>query len=296
MQFRRILKLLVTAGAIVIIALFFFFGLDFFKKMFPPGIGIEIPKMPKEKIFTPGPLTFPTFKKTEIPLSNEEIIKFTNYYRKENQQEELKINENLMRAAEIKLEDMFKKQYFAHISPEGKGAGDILEGVGYKYLIVGENLAMGYFKDSKELVDGWIESPGHLENILNPKFKEIGVAQKKDFFQGKEQYLAVQIFAAPQSLCPLPEETLFSKIENKKEELERLTKEAEDLKTKIDKKISSGIDSQEETEELQTEIEKYNIFVNKINNLSKEIKKLTLNYNLQVTTFNHCIDTFLKTK
>lgn len=293
---RRLSRFSLTTGAIIIIALFFFFGRDFVKKIFLPDIGIEILKISKERVFTPGPLTFPAFKKTEVPLSNEEIIKFTNYYRKENQQGELKINEKLMRAAEIKLEDMFEKQYFAHISPEGEGAGDILKDIDYKYLIVGENLAMGYFKDSKELVDGWMESPGHRENILNPKFREIGVAQRKDFFEDKEQYLAVQIFATPQYLCPLPDETVLSKIEDGKARLEQLVKEAEDLKEKIDQEISSGIHSQEELEEIQAEIEEYNRLVNEINNLSKEVKKLTLNYNLQVTNFNHCIDTFLKTK
>lgn len=293
---RRLSRFLIATGAIVIIALFFFFGRDFVTKISLPDIGIEMLKMSKEEVFTPGPLTFPTFKKTETPLSNEEIIKFTNYYRKENQQGELKINEKLMRAAEAKLEEMFEKQYFAHISPEGKGAGDILKDIDYKYLIVGENLAMGYFKDSKELVDGWMESPGHRENILNPKFREIGVAQRKDFFEGREQYLVVQIFATPQYLCPLPDETLLSEIEDEKARLEQLVKEAEGLKEKIGQEISSGIDSQEEFEKVQAEIGKYNSLINKINAISREIKKLTLNYNLQVTNFNHCIDTFLKTK
>lgn len=173
----------------------------------------------KKEIFTPGPLTNLIEREVKKPLSDDEIIKITNEYREKEGIESLKMNEILMEAAREKINDMLEKQYFAHFSPTGKGVQDFLKEVNYLYLSAGENLASGFFKDSRELVNAWMNSPGHRKNILNSKFKEIGVVQVKDNFLGQEQYLAVQIFATPQSYCPFLREDLKSLIEEKKEKI-----------------------------------------------------------------------------
>jgi len=278
---------------ILIIGLFFILGLTLWKKVLTKEILLKEPisfKIPSKEILAPEPLTFLIEKETESVLSDEEIIKFTNYYREENDIAELNINQLLMEAAENKLNDMFQKQYFAHISPEGDDAGIILKEIGYDYLVVGENLARGYFKDSKDLVDGWMKSPDHRENILNPKFREIGVAQREGKFQGKEQYLAVQIFASPLSLCPLPDESSLSQIQEKEEELEELTKKAEILRGEIEKESQEEFESEAEFQVVQDKIKTYNALVRRINKLSKELETLILNYNSQVNSFNTCID------
>jgi len=280
---------------ILIIGLFFILGLTLWKKVLTKEILLKEPisfKIPSKEILAPEPLTFLIEKETESVLSNEEIIKFTNYYREENDIAELNTNQLLMEAAENKLNDMFQKQYFAHISPEGDDAGIILKEIGYDYLVVGENLARGYFKDSKDLVDGWMKSPDHRENILNPKFREIGVAQREGKFQGKEQYLAVQIFASPLSLCPLPDESSLSQIQEKEEELEELTKKAEILRKEIEKESQEEFESEAEFQVVQDKIKTYNALVRRINKLSKELETLILNYNSQVNSFNTCIDNF----
>lgn len=280
---------------ILIIGLFFILGLTLWKKVLTKEILLKEPisfKIPSKEILAPEPLTFLIEKETESVLSDEEIIKFTNYYREENDIAELNTNQLLMEAAEAKLNDMFQKQYFAHISPEGDDAGIILKEIGYDYLVVGENLARGYFKDSKDLVDGWMKSPDHRENILNPKFREIGVAQREGKFQGKEQYLAVQIFASPLSLCPLPDESSLSQIQEKEEELEELTKKAEILRGEIEKESQEEFESEAEFQVVQDKIKTYNALVRRINKLSKELETLILNYNSQVNSFNTCIDNF----
>ena len=280
---------------ILIIGLFFILGLTLWKKVLTKEILLKEPisfKIPSKEILAPEPLTFLIEKETESVLSDEEIIKFTNYYREENDIAELNTNQLLMEAAEAKLNDMFQKQYFAHVSPEGDDAGIILKEIGYDYLVVGENLARGYFKDSKDLVDGWMKSPDHRENILNPKFREIGVAQREGKFQGKEQYLAVQIFASPLSLCPLPDESSLSQIQEKEEELEELTKKAEILRGEIEKESQEEFESEAEFQVVQDKIKTYNALVRRINKLSKELETLILNYNSQVNSFNTCIDNF----
>ena len=206
---------------------------------------MEIEELEKN-ISTPGPLALSQTEEGIDSLKIEKIIYFTNFYRQKERVKKLKENKVLSQAAEQKLNDMFEKQYFGHISPEGTGAGDIIESLDYQYLRVGENLALGNFKSEKELVDGWMGSPGHRENILNSKFEEIGVATKKDIFEGKETFLAVQIFATSLSKCLLPDKSLLSGIEAKEIELKKIQNKAEDLEAEIEK-------LQEENENLYRE-------------------------------------------
>ncbi|HYC34592.1 MAG TPA: CAP domain-containing protein, partial [Candidatus Paceibacterota bacterium] len=130
------------------------------------------------------------------------IVTETNNQRKANGLSELGVNELLTRAAQMKLDDMFKNQYFEHESPDGKGPGEVAEAAGYRFLTVGENLALGSFADEKDLVQAWMDSPGHRANILGTQFTEIGIAAKKGMFKGEEVWIAVQEFGKPLSACP----------------------------------------------------------------------------------------------
>lgn len=217
-------------------------------------------------------------------LKKEKIISFTNFYRIEEKGLELKENEILNKAAEQKLNDMFEKQYFEHISPDGTDASAIVKSLGYQYLKVGENLALGNFKDEKELVDGWMGSPGHKANILNPAFLEIGVAAKKDLFEGRELFIAVQIFASPLSECSIPDESLKREIEQKQTILDNLQSDIDDLKSEIE-----ALQTEEGNIDLiQEKIQEYNNLVSQINFLDKEIQSLISTYNSQVVDFNEC--------
>jgi len=62
----------------------------------------------------------------------------------------LKENIDLDIAAANKLKDMFSKQYFAHVSPSGTGPGDLASVAGYDYVVEGENLAEGGFKNAQD--------------------------------------------------------------------------------------------------------------------------------------------------
>ena len=69
--------------------------------------------------------------------------------------------------------DMFLRQYFAHVSPEGEDAGDRLTQGGVLYTVAGENLA--YAPDVATAHQGLMNSPGHRRNILEPSFRHIGI-------------------------------------------------------------------------------------------------------------------------
>ncbi len=87
----------------------------------------------------------------------------------------LRINSRLEAAADDRITDMFDKQYFSHISPDGVQPWTWVEQHGYDYREFGENLAVGY-PSADSVVDGWMHSPGHRANVLSRTFDEVGVA------------------------------------------------------------------------------------------------------------------------
>ena len=70
-------------------------------------------------------------------------------------------------------EDMFKRGYFSHFSPERKDVGDRLMEAGISYNVAGENLALA--PTLQRAHDGLMNSPGHRRNILDPTFNKIGI-------------------------------------------------------------------------------------------------------------------------
>lgn len=107
-------------------------------------------------------------------------------------------NETLNKAAEQKLKDMFSKNYWDHTGPNGETAWDFIKESGYTYLLAGENLARG-FPSSTETVKAWMDSPTHRANILNNKFKEIGVAVGSGKIKGNLTTVVVQLFGEPRT-------------------------------------------------------------------------------------------------
>lgn len=124
------------------------------------------------------------------------LADFTNEVRAENTVSPLKINLLLERAAQEKAEDMAKRSYFSHVSPDGKSPWYWFNKAGYNYTFAGENLAIHFF-DSQDLIKAWMESPSHRSNILNKNFTEIGIGIAQGQFAGKETVYIVQFFGKP---------------------------------------------------------------------------------------------------
>jgi len=108
-------------------------------------------------------------------------------------------NQKLDQAAMLKAEDMLKNDYFAHNSPQGIAPWYWFLQSGYNYRYAGENLAIG-FMDSKEIFNAWFNSPSHKENILNPNYKESGLAILNGNLGGGETTVVVQLFGSPLSM------------------------------------------------------------------------------------------------
>jgi uncharacterized protein YkwD len=95
--------------------------------------------------------------------------------------------------------DMAEHGYFEHEDLQGKTPSDRVRASGYHEKLVGENIAYGP-KTVDEVVQGWLDSPGHCENIMDPRFSEMGVgyALGRD---SKHALYWVQVFAEPRSLA-----------------------------------------------------------------------------------------------
>lgn len=77
-------------------------------------------------------------------------------------------------AARVHSVDMATRGFFDHVNPDGEDPFVRMERAGYTYRTAAENIAAGQ-PSADEVVGGWLASPGHCRNILNPDFVHIGV-------------------------------------------------------------------------------------------------------------------------
>jgi uncharacterized protein YkwD len=92
-------------------------------------------------------------------------------------------------------DDMARHNYFEHQDLTGHSPADRVRAVGYQEKLVGENIAYGP-KSADEVVQGWLDSPGHCENIMDPRFAEMGIAFAPGHSSKRGLYW-VQLLAAP---------------------------------------------------------------------------------------------------
>lgn len=84
-------------------------------------------------------------------------------------------NEVLARVARAHSEDMAGRNYFGHDAPGGPGAAERVKRAGYRYRSTAENIAAGQTKP-EDVVAGWVKSPHHCVNLMNPVYTDMGVA------------------------------------------------------------------------------------------------------------------------
>jgi uncharacterized protein YkwD len=87
----------------------------------------------------------------------------------------LQLSGTLYSAASEHVVDMAQHDYFEHVDLSGHSPADRVRATGYRYTLVGENIAYGP-ATADEVVAGWLHSPGHCENIMDPRFVEMGLA------------------------------------------------------------------------------------------------------------------------
>lgn len=140
------------------------------------------------------------FVSTILPAA---LVQMTNEERGSEALSELTRNELLDKAAQLKADDMAKGGYFSHDSPTGVTPWYWFREAGYHYVYAGENLAV-HFSDSEEVVDAWMDSPGHRANIMGEKYSEIGIGTAKGTYKGAPTVFVVQLFGTPIKARKIP--------------------------------------------------------------------------------------------
>ncbi|MBU3942769.1 CAP domain-containing protein [Patescibacteria group bacterium] len=102
----------------------------------------------------------------------------------------LETNKKLTKAAQMKAQDMVKRDYFDHLGPEGETPWSWLEKADYEYAAAGENLAMDC-NDPVILINAWMNSPSHARNILNGYFTDIGIGIAEGVIDGRKTTVVV---------------------------------------------------------------------------------------------------------
>lgn len=282
----------------IILILTFFLGGIFFRNDFLDfysKLTLRLPQVEKkvfdlvqkaEKQIVATPALRAKQEAHESFLTQAGIIEWTNIQREKKGLPLLKENQNLNVSAKMKAEDMLKEQYFEHVSLKGEEVSDLAEIAGYQFITIGENLAFGNFENDEILVQGWMDSPGHRENILNLNYQEIGVAVLKGEFAGENTWLAVQHFALPLSVCPQPSEAISEEITANQTQLKKMENALKELQSEIkEMRPKWGLAYNEK-------VEQYNELVGQYDAFFFETQNLVDKYNNQVFLFNECVSGF----
>ena len=241
------------------------------------------------QVITPGPLAIKTL--TAIGHADDGnvtvlgVIQRTNFERARNSLPGLTESTELDVSAQIKANDMLQKQYFEHTAPDGKTVSDLVDVAGYEYIRVGENLALGDFSDNVDLLNAWMNSPGHRANILDSRYQNIGVGIAYGMYQGHYSVLAIQHFGRPRSSCPDVEQPLKIKVQDLDTQIAQFSKSLDILKAHIETMRKNGeyVDN--------TIIDAYNNSVTQYESMVKDSQTFRNTYNAEVRAFNSCLQT-----
>ena len=135
-------------------------------------------------------------------ITVRQLLDDTNKERDRSGKKPLAINEKLSKAAKLKADYMFAKNFWAHTAPDGTQPWEFVLQEGYDYAYAGENLARNFYY-SQEVVDAWMNSPSHKENLLSENYDEVGFAVENGLLDGYETTLVVQFFGRPKNTAAI---------------------------------------------------------------------------------------------
>jgi hypothetical protein len=150
-----------------------------------------------------------SFVKTNFPavlgissnISTQQLLILTNQQRQNNNLPPLTDNSELDQAAANKAADMFSKDYWAHNAPDGTTPWVFIKNTGYNYIYAGENLARG-FNSASDVINAWMNSPEHRQNVLSPNYQNVGFAVATGTLSGEDTVLVVEMLGST-NLAPV---------------------------------------------------------------------------------------------
>nr|WP_238403142.1 CAP domain-containing protein [Paenibacillus mesophilus] len=130
---------------------------------------------------TPAPGQYPAYppanpqQSADTSQYAQQVLDLVNQERSKAGLQPLSMNSSLSNVAMAKAQDMYNNNYFDHQSPTYGSPFDMMQKYGITYNTAGENIAKGQ-RSPTEVMNQWMNSPGHRANILNSSFTQIGIA------------------------------------------------------------------------------------------------------------------------
>ncbi|MCM3748253.1 CAP domain-containing protein [Paenibacillus pasadenensis] len=128
---------------------------------------------------TPSPTAKPTTtpQPTTAPIGDfeQQVVSLVNQERAKQGLGALSSDAELAKVADVKAKDMYDNNYFDHNSPTYGSPFDMMKSFGVSYNYAGENIAKGQ-RTAEQVMNDWMNSPGHRANIMNGNYTKIGVA------------------------------------------------------------------------------------------------------------------------
>lgn len=128
-----------------------------------------------------------------------QIVALTNSFRQQNGLAPVTFNSRLTRAAQTHAQNMALQDFVSHTGADGSDIGQRVSATGYRWSVAAENIAAGYL-NAVTAVQGWIDSPSHRVNLLDPAMTEIGVGYyflANDAGNQVWTHYWTQVFSAP---------------------------------------------------------------------------------------------------
>ncbi|QKS73194.1 LysM peptidoglycan-binding domain-containing protein [Paenalkalicoccus suaedae] len=118
--------------------------------------------------------TQPQTQDQNMSQFEQEVVRLTNIERQKQGLPALRANASLANVARVKSQDMRDRNYFSHQSPTYGSPFDMMRQFQISYQSAGENIAAGQ-TTPEQVVQGWMNSPGHRANIMSTSFNQIGI-------------------------------------------------------------------------------------------------------------------------
>lgn len=118
----------------------------------------------------------------------EQMVDAVNAHRRSVRCPELVWMQTVANAAQGHSDDMARRNYFNHRSPEGQGPADRLRAHGVTYRAMGENIAQ-HPGTPRDVLAGWLASPGHRQNLERCSYTHHGIGLREGFW--------VHVFVTP---------------------------------------------------------------------------------------------------
>ncbi|MGD8192500.1 CAP domain-containing protein [Brevibacillus ginsengisoli] len=120
------------------------------------------------------PVQQPVQQTPEVGTYAQQVFTIVNQERAKAGLKPLQLDSTLSKVANDKAVDMSTNHYFDHNSPTYGSPFDMMKQYGISSSYAGENIAMGQ-QSAQQVMNDWMNSQGHRENILNPNFDTIGI-------------------------------------------------------------------------------------------------------------------------